>query len=55
MVDLPSADGAYDRPQLIEKAAYLDFVVQVIIRRRDEAKGFEALPVDGSWSGPSAG
>ncbi|WP_081482862.1 IS5-like element ISGdi2 family transposase [Gluconacetobacter diazotrophicus] len=37
------ADGAYDRLQLMDKAAYLDFVVEVI-RRRDGAKGFEVLP-----------
>lgn len=27
MVNLTSADGAYDRLQLMDKAAYLDFVV----------------------------
>lgn len=37
------ADGTYDRLQLMDKAAYLDFVVEVI-RRRDGAKGFEVLP-----------
>jgi len=37
------ADGAYDRIQLMSKAAYLDFVAEVI-RRRDRAKGFEVLP-----------
>ncbi len=37
------ADGAYDRLKLMEKAAYLQFVIE-IIRRRDEAKGFEVLP-----------
>ncbi|WP_264815853.1 transposase, partial [Asaia krungthepensis] len=36
-------DGAHDRLQLMDKAAYLDFVVEVI-RRRDGAKGFEILP-----------
>lgn len=36
------ADGAYNRLQLMDKAAYLDFVVE-IIRRRDGAKGFEVL------------
>lgn len=37
------ADSAYDRLQLMDKAAYLDFVVEVI-RRRDGTKGFEVLP-----------
>ncbi|WP_264806558.1 transposase, partial [Acetobacter estunensis] len=36
------ADGAYDRLQLMDKAAYLEFVVE-IIRRRNGAKGFEVL------------
>jgi transposase len=37
------ADGAYDRLQLMDKAAYLEFVVE-IIRRSDDQKGFEVLP-----------
>ncbi|MET3524705.1 hypothetical protein ABID25_006576 [Mesorhizobium abyssinicae] len=37
------ADGAYDRLKLMDKAAYLDFVVE-IIRRSDNQKGFEVLP-----------
>ncbi|GBR23470.1 transposase [Kozakia baliensis NRIC 0488] len=37
------ADGAYDRLRLMNKATYLDFVVEVI-RRSYEAKGFEVLP-----------
>lgn len=37
------ADAAYDRLKLMDKAAYLDFVVE-IIRRRDGAQGFEVLP-----------
>ena len=37
------ADGAYDRLRLMNKAAYLDFVLQ-IIRRRDGVKGFEVQP-----------
>ncbi|MFT8520603.1 IS5 family transposase [Gluconobacter oxydans] len=37
------ADGAYDRLKLMDKAIYLDFIVE-IIRRRDGAKGFEVLP-----------
>jgi transposase len=37
------ADAAYDRLKLMDKAAYLDFVVE-IIRRSDDQKGFELLP-----------
>lgn len=37
------ADGAYDRLMLMDKAAYLDFVVEMI-RRSDDQKGFEVLP-----------
>ena len=37
------ADGAYDRLQLMDKAAYLDFVIEVI-RRSDDQKGFQVLP-----------
>jgi transposase len=37
------ADGAYDRLKLMDKAAYLDFVVQ-IIKRSDDQKGFQVLP-----------
>ena len=37
------ADTAYDRLKLMDKAAYLDFVVE-IIRRRDGIQGFEVLP-----------
>ena len=37
------ADGAYDRLKLMNKAAYLDFVIE-IIRRTDDQKGFEVLP-----------
>ncbi len=37
------ADSAYDRLKLMDKAAYLDFVVE-IIRRREGQKGFEVLP-----------
>jgi transposase len=35
------ADGAYDRRQLLDKAAFLDFVVE-IVRRNDP--GFKVLP-----------
>jgi transposase len=37
------ADGAYDRLKLMEKASYLDFVIEVI-RRSDDQKGFKVLP-----------
>lgn len=35
------ADGAYDRRQMLERAAFLDFVVE-IVRRSDP--GFAILP-----------
>jgi putative transposase len=37
------ADGAYDRTKLMDKAAYLDFVIE-IIKRSDTGKGFQPLP-----------
>jgi len=37
------ADGAYDRLGLMDKVAYLGFVLE-IIRRRDGVRGFEVLP-----------
>ena len=37
------ADGAYDRLKLMDKAAFLDFTLE-IVRRRDSVKGFEVLP-----------
>ncbi|WP_084545162.1 IS5 family transposase [Derxia lacustris] len=37
------ADGAYDRTALMNKAAMLDFVVEVV-RRREGQIGFEVLP-----------
>ena len=37
------ADGAYDRLKLMEKASYLDFIIE-IIRRSDDQKGFKVLP-----------
>ncbi|WP_249201215.1 transposase, partial [Gluconobacter sphaericus] len=37
------ADGAYDHLQLMDKAAFHDFTVE-IIRRSDTVKGFEILP-----------
>lgn len=36
------ADSAYDRLKLMDKAAYLDFVLEII--RRDDQKGFQVLP-----------
>ncbi len=37
------ADGAYDRRQLLDKAAFLDFVVEVV-RRLAGQQGFAPLP-----------
>lgn len=37
------ADGAYDRTKLMDKVAFLDFIVE-IIRRSDTVQGFEVLP-----------
>ena len=37
------ADGAYDRRQLLEKATFLDFTVEVV-RRIEGEKGFHVLP-----------
>lgn len=37
------ADAAYDRLKLMDKAVYLQIVLE-IIRRRDGQKGFEVLP-----------
>ena len=37
------ADGAYDRGQLMSKAAFLDFVIEVV-RRTDKQEGFKVLP-----------
>ncbi len=37
------ADGAYDRRQLLDKAAFLDFVIEVI-RRTDTDPGFKVIP-----------
>lgn len=39
----PFADGAYDRKSLMDKATFLDFVVE-IIRRSINQKGFQILP-----------
>ena len=40
------ADGAYDRRTLLDKAAFLDFVVEVV-RRTDTDPGFKVIP--GRW------
>ena len=37
------ADGAYDRTKLMDKAEFLDFVIE-IVRRLDDQKGFDVLP-----------
>ena len=37
------ADGAYDRGQLMDKAAFLNFMIEVI-RRIDKEPGFTILP-----------
>ena len=37
------ADGAYDRTRLLDKAAFLDFVIE-IVRRIDREPGFKVLP-----------
>ena len=37
------ADGAYDRAQLMDKAAFRDFTIQVV-KRSDAAVGFEVIP-----------
>lgn len=37
------ADGAYDRTRLMDKAAFLDFVIEVV-RRIDNEPGFKVLP-----------
>jgi transposase len=37
------ADGAYDRAKLMDKAAFLDFVIE-IVRRIEGQEGFEVLP-----------
>src|SRR6201982_2063976 len=37
------ADGAYDRTMVLDKAAFLDFVIE-IVRRIDGEPGFKVLP-----------
>lgn len=48
------ADGAYDRLKLMDKAAYLDFIIE-IIRRSATRRGSRFCPAVGSSSAPSAG
>ena len=36
------ADGAYDRRQMLDKAVFLDFVLEIV--RRSDAPGFQLLP-----------
>lgn len=38
------ADAVYDRTKLMDKAAFLDFVVE-IVRRSDRAAGFDVIPL----------
>ena len=45
------ADGAYDRGQLLDKAAFLDFVIKIVIKivgkivgKMEGQKGFQVLP-----------
>ena len=40
------ADGAYDRTKLMDKAAFLDFIIE-IVRRIDHEPSFKVLP--GRW------
>jgi putative transposase len=37
------ADAAYDRTQLMDKAAFRDFTIE-IVKRSDTAEGFEVIP-----------
>lgn len=37
------ADGGHDRTQLMDKAAFLDFTVE-IVRRADQEPGFKVVP-----------
>ena len=48
------ADGAHDRKWMLDKADFLDFVVE-IIRRSDDQDGFHVLPRTGLSSVPLAG
>lgn len=48
------ADGAYDCKGMMDKAAFLDFVVEVV-RRCDGQSDFQALPRRWVWRAASAG
>ena len=48
------ADGAYDRTKLMDKAAFLDFVVE-IVRRIDNEEASRSCRADGWSREPSAG
>jgi hypothetical protein len=47
-------DAAHDRLKLMNKASYLDFIVE-IVRRCDDQKGFKVLPRRWVAERPSAG
>lgn len=48
------SDGAYDRVALMDKAAALEFVIEVA-RRHQQQVGFKVLPCLGASSVPSDG
>lgn len=48
------ADGAYDRTTLMDKAAFLDFSIE-IVRRPDTAEGFDVIRAAGLSSALSPG
>ena len=52
-VDVFDITGAYDLTRLMDKAAYLDFVVE-IVRRSDKQAGFEVILRRWVWSARSA-
>jgi hypothetical protein len=48
------ADGAYERTTLMDKAAVLEFPLE-IVKRSDAAQGFEVIPRRWGSSAPSPG
>ena len=48
------ADGAYDRLELVDKAAYLDFVIQIIAAPTSR-KASRSCPAAEWWNGTSVG
>ena len=48
------ADAAHDKTQLMDKVAYLYFVIEVV-RRLDEKTDCQVVPADGLSSAPSGG